>query len=251
MKKLKILQISCVYNEIDFLPHQVKYIKSQGLDVYVIDNYSTDGTWEWLQANKIPSHQLDTDNMFDLWKNQTELGNTAKKLKADWVYFADADLFPVSQNLTIREFIEMAEEQGYNSVFSDVIHIFNTGEERKGLFNTYFYGDKQSKWLKIVKPEYLERLMGDGIVLKDYKSMQKIEDEEIILFNFGMTKDKSQREQTLKRRKKAWVNGMNNNWGVGFIDAKNKKWMWKKEDLVDVRTEKKEHFENLIENLNE
>ena len=251
MKKLNILQISCVYNEIDFLPHQINYIKSQGLDVYVIDNYSNDGTWEWLKENKIPSHQLDTNDMFDLWKNQTELGETAKKLNADWVYFADADLFPVSQNLTIREFVEVADEQGYNSIFTDTIHLLNTGEERKDLFNTYFYGDKQNKWLKIVKTEFLGRLMGDGIIMNDYKSMQKIEEEEIFLFNFGMTKDKSQREKTLKRRKKAWVNGMNNNWGVGFIDAKNKNWMWKKEDLVDVRTEYKEHFNNLTESLNE
>ena len=57
-KKLKIVQISCVYNEMEYLPHQLKYIKSQGLDVYVIDNCSTDGTWEWLQENKTPSHQF-------------------------------------------------------------------------------------------------------------------------------------------------------------------------------------------------
>ena len=43
---INIAQVSCVYNEIDILPNQIKYIKSQGLEPYVLDNYSTDGTWE-------------------------------------------------------------------------------------------------------------------------------------------------------------------------------------------------------------
>ena len=245
-KDLKIIQISCVYNEIDFLPNQIKYIKSQGLDVYVIDNYSTDGTWEWLQENKIPSHQLDTNNMFDLSKNHAELTKTAKKLKADWIYFADGDLFPVSKEYTIREFIEIADSTGHNTVFSDVIHMFNTGEKRKGLFDTYFYGDKQDKWLKIVKSKYLKFVVGDGLALDKYKGMQKIIDDEIVLFNFGMTKEKHQREETLKRREKAWENGLNRKLGRGFTAAKKQKWRWKKDDLTDVRKEYNLHFDNLI-----
>ena len=250
-KRLKIVQISCVYNEMDYLPSQLKYIKSQGLDVYVIDNCSTDGTWEWLQENKIPSHQFDTDNMFDLVKNQSELTETAKKLKADWVYFADADLFPVSQFFKIREFIEIADSQGYNSIFSDSLHLCNTGEKRKGLFDTYFYGEERQQWLKIVKTENLNGLIGDGIALDKYKSVQKIDDEEIFLFNFGMTKSKSLREETLKRRKKAWENGMNENFGAGFIHAQKKQWMWHKEDLIDGRKEYKGYFDNLMETVKE
>jgi len=248
-KKLKIVQVSCVYNEIDYLPSQIEYIKSQGLDAYVIDNYSTDGSWEWLQENKIPSHRLNTDNMFDITKNQAELTKTAKKLNADWIYFSDADLFPVSEYFTIREFIEIAHAQGYNAIFSDVIHLFNTGEERKDLFNTYFYGDRQPKWLKIVKAKYLNTLIGDGIALHTYKAVQQIDNEEIVLFNFGMTKSKSDREETLKRRKKAWENGMNENFGAGFIDAQTKQWEWQKEDLIDVRKKDGAYFERLVSQL--
>ena len=189
--------------------------------------------------------------MFDLCKNQTELSETAKKLKADWVYFADADLFPVSQYFTIREFIEIAHSQGFNSIFTDVMHLFNTGEKRKGLFDTYFYGEEIQQWLKIVKTENLNRLIGDGIALDKYNSMQKIDDEEIFLFNFGMTKSKSEREETLKRRKKAWTNGMNEKFGAGFLDAQKKKWKWNKEDLIDVRKEYEGYFDKLTKRLKE
>ena len=44
--------ITFVYNELKYLPHVVDYYKKNGCGVYIIDNYSNDGTYEWLIENK-------------------------------------------------------------------------------------------------------------------------------------------------------------------------------------------------------
>ena len=38
------LCIGFIYNELEWLPKKVKYCKDNGLDLYIIDNYSTDGS---------------------------------------------------------------------------------------------------------------------------------------------------------------------------------------------------------------
>lgn len=41
---MKVLAIIPTYNEADILPGVLRHLHSQGVDTYVIDNWSTDGT---------------------------------------------------------------------------------------------------------------------------------------------------------------------------------------------------------------
>lgn len=45
---MKAIAFTYVRDERDILPWTVRHMLDQGLDVWVIDNWSTDGTWEWL-----------------------------------------------------------------------------------------------------------------------------------------------------------------------------------------------------------
>lgn len=56
---MKVLMICFVYNEIKYLPHSIDYYKKNNCDIYVIDNNSTDGTYEWLIENNIPCNRYE------------------------------------------------------------------------------------------------------------------------------------------------------------------------------------------------
>jgi len=231
-KDINIAQVSCVYNEIDILPNQIKYIKSQGLEPYVLDNYSTDGTWQWLQENNIPSHQFDTKGTFDLEENHKLMLMLAKNLspKFQWVYFADADLFPVCIDFTIKEIIELADQHDFNSIFARTFHFANTGEKGKdNIFNKYNKVNGGDRWLKIVKIKDLKKLAGDGCVMDPMDYVTRIYNNEIILFNYGNVK-------SLKDRKKAWKNGLNKNYGKAYVKNDKNNWICD-EDTLDVNTE--------------
>ena len=46
---MKIIAYFITYNEIDLLPLQHKWCKNQGIEMYVIDNCSNDGTVSYLK----------------------------------------------------------------------------------------------------------------------------------------------------------------------------------------------------------
>lgn len=225
---INIAQVSCVYNEIDILPNQIKYIKSQGLEPYVLDNYSTDGTWEWLQDNNIPSHQFDTKGTFDLEENHKVMLMLSKNLSKNfqWVYFADADLFPVCSDFTIKEMIELADQHNFNSIFTRTFHFENKGEQgNDNVFTKYNEISGGDKWLKIVKISDLKGLAGDGCIVDPMNYVTKIYNNEIILFNYGNVKSLKDRQETFERRKKAWKNGLNKNYGKAYLINSKNNWI--------------------------
>ena len=92
---MRTLCILTIYNEIKFLPYKLQYCIDNNLDLYVIDNMSNDGSWEWLQENNIKSHRFDTDGMFYLKALQKEMVKTVHKEKPDWAIYNGCDLFPL------------------------------------------------------------------------------------------------------------------------------------------------------------
>lgn len=252
-KNLKIAQVSCVYNEIDVLPYQIKYIKKEGLNPYVLDNYSTDGTWEWLQENEIPSFRFDTKGTFDLSENHRQMFNLCKKLEKehnyDWVFLADADLFPVSEDITIREIIELTEQEGYNSIISEVYHFENKDEQNDNIFyEKYHQVSGGSQWLKIVKLKNLKGIFGDGCIVEPMKHLNKIYDNDVTLFNYGNIKSIKDREETYERRKKAWEQGLSKKYGRHYPIYADNNWKYKGA-TQDVRIKFSSKIDKLKETL--
>lgn len=81
----KISAVIITLNEMDFIERCVNSI-SFADEIVVVDSFSTDGTWEWLQAHpriKAVQHPF---------KNYTEQKSYALSLATnDWIYFLDAD----------------------------------------------------------------------------------------------------------------------------------------------------------------
>ena len=116
-----------VYNEIKYLPAIIEYYKKQGLDFFFLDNYSSDGTYEYLMENNIPCYRIDTNGMFHIDMLQAELLKQIRKINPSWVIYGSADIFYIFDK-PLNEIIDLAETQGYNQIQSSCYGALNTGE---------------------------------------------------------------------------------------------------------------------------
>lgn len=230
-RDMNILMICFVYNEVNYLPHVVNFWKNQGVNVYVIDNMSNDGTWEWMQENGIPSHRFDTQEMFELSWLQAEVTKTLKTLNPDWVIYGAADLY-YGFDKSVKETIIETEKMGYNQITTNCCFAVNTGEKRKlPLMDNYFYCKHFVRVTMISKyfPEVIFR--ADKIMVPNAR--KRFVDG--ICINYGSSKSKEEQEVKLARRQKAWDNGLSKKWGVHYKSGKEIEWIYDRKDLFDIR----------------
>lgn len=248
MEKLKIVAIGYVYNEIEYIKYKHMWAIQQNFDLYIIDNMSTDGTWEYLQENNIPSHRFDTQNKFNIVTLQKELIRTLHTLKPDWYIWNGCDTFRYTKN-GLRHDIELANSLGYDSLTLTLIDMKNTGEERvenSSPFHTYFFGEIVKDQTSIGKYNQDIKLHGDNIKSSNKKNI--IFDG--VLVNYGMTKKLKEREITFARRKLAWKqDGLRKDFGGHYRIASVKKWIWKKNELKDIRLTNYGYFFSQVQHL--
>jgi hypothetical protein len=241
-KDVKILWTFCIYNEIELLPFKIEYMRKNGIDFYVFDNMSTDGSWEWLQENGIPSERFDSKEMFDLEVNLKLLNKKIHEVKPNWAMMGGADIFYVHPVRTLREEIEFADRAGFNCIY-DCHRLFQflfTGEERPGRDPrlTYMY----------YRPESL-----DSACIARYSTMLKLEkadvftvpernrlkDNDFVMLHYSMRHDAEERKtDQYERRKKAWACGhVDTDYGAHYerIVLKNQ-FVKDKASLRDVRS---------------
>jgi hypothetical protein len=241
-KKMRILYITFVYNELPYLPDAINYYKSQGCDIYIIDNYSNDGTYEWLIENDIKCNRFDTDESFDLTLLQKELARVLKVEKPDWVVYGGADLYYVFDE-KISDVIKKVDAEGYNQITVRCYGALNTGEKfNTPLYKNYFYG-KYYKDLEMIS-KYSDDLVmnGDNILIPNVNNI--IIDG--IMVNYGACKPVEEQKLKLKRRQKAWDNGLSPRTGKHFKSGSLVNWKWNKEDYLNFhRCEDSKYFKKL------
>ena len=234
----RVLAILTVYNEIKYLPLKVAWCKKNNLDLYVIDNMSNDGTWEYLQKNKIKSHRVNTNESFDLIALQKEIVKTLHKEKPDWVVYNGADLFFQTDGpKTLYEHIISADTEGINLLEMSCIYMYNTGEDTSKFnpFNTYFYYRPFMTITMIHKYHKDVHYHADRVDVPNPKKKRLPG----VIINFGQAKTLEEREDTFKRRKKAWDSGkLHKDLGGHYREGKILNWVWEKNSLIDIRTSK-------------
>jgi glycosyltransferase involved in cell wall biosynthesis len=226
---MKILFTTFVYNELPYISDVIKYYKKEGLDIFIIDNCSNDGTYEWLVQNNIHCTRFDTNESFHLTVLQEELTRQLKKIKPDWIVYGGADLYYVFDK-PIKETIESIDELGYNQITVGCYGAYNTGEKFKTpLYKTYFYGKFYKDLEMISKFDKDLQMNGDNIIIPNIEKI-KIPG---IMVNYGACKPKSEQKTKLKRRQKAWDEGLSKNTGKHFKSGSLVNWTWKKEDWLN------------------
>lgn len=225
---MRITAIMTAYNETTFLPIKLDWCRRHGLDLYVIDNYSDDGTWEWLQENNVASHRFDTQGAFHLEWLQAEIVRTLHILQPDWVIYDDADQFYQTDE-GIRATIEQADEQGCNLIEMEFINILNTGDGEHNYFNS------PGKITKIHKYSSDILYTADNVSFEGDNRKCFVDG---VIINMGQIKTAEERNQTFERRKKAWELGLCRGWGTHYEGGNAINWLWDKADLEDIRLSK-------------
>lgn len=233
---MKILNVICCYNEINYLPYVVKYYQHQDIDIFVLDNYSNDETWDWLQNNGIACERFDTDGAFDVVRQQNLRLEKYEELKPDWVIYGDADEFIITYE-PIRDVIAKADKKNNNIIRLRKFDFRYTGEkrEKRDPRSIYYYYEENYQEFggiqRIHKNTKDISYSGDFIDFPD----KKILDVKGFVLNYGGTKDKENGKDLLKRRKKAWEKGLNKVYGWHYLDYEKRDWFWDKNKLLDIR----------------
>jgi hypothetical protein len=119
---VRVCALVSTYNEERFIEGCLRHLVGEGIDVYLIDNSSTDRTVElakrWLGQGLLGIESLPHDGTFrqgQLLQRKEELAHT---LDADWFVHTDADerRSAARPTWTLREAITAADEAGFNAV---------------------------------------------------------------------------------------------------------------------------------------
>jgi len=228
---MRVLVAAFAFNEIKYIADWVRYYSGQGCELLVVDNYSTDGTYEWCGKHGVHTGRVDTNDAFNLLILQRSLTDHIHKLKPDWVVYSGIDLYQIFPG-GIRDVISKAEAGGHNIIEVDHFEAFNTGEEVKvPLTMNHFYTRQHGRLRMIAKPTDGFKLIADNIIVTN----PSVYHSDGVLINYGMCKPREEREVTFARRKRAWELGMHKGWGIHYVPAKKTDWVWEKKTLWDIR----------------
>lgn len=236
-----IINIICCYNEIEYLPKVVSYYQNENIDIFIADNKSSDGSWEWMNDNNLPCIQFDTDGCFDLKAQQAVRKTLAEgRPEYDWIIYGDADEYIVCSK-SLSDVFAFADEVKCNIIKMKSFDIYNTGEDRGGdITHTYFhYKERYTRF------DGIERIYrntkgvtydGDFIHIPNKKTCL-VRDGNIL--NYGCTKTKAQRLDVYERRQKSWKDGRTpRGHGVHYKINTDRDWTWNKDELSDMRNHK-------------
>lgn len=119
---MKIVAILASYNEQRFIRACLDHYLQQGIDVYLLDNDSSDNTLniarEYLGRNLIAIERIPRQGMYQWQKILKRKEQLADEIEADWIMHADPDEIRVapSTSKTLAEAIADVDRQGYNAI---------------------------------------------------------------------------------------------------------------------------------------
>ncbi len=119
---MKIIAILASYNEERFIRACLQHYLEQGVEVYLMDNESTDNTVaiakEFLDKNVIGIETIPRKGVYSWNKILRRKEEIVDTLDGDWYMHADPDeiRFPPKPGQTIAEAIQQVDQEGYNAI---------------------------------------------------------------------------------------------------------------------------------------
>lgn len=122
----RVAAVIHTYNERDIIGEVIDHLLQQGVEPHIFDNWSSDGSWEYLQSRKDIRSGRFPEAPADQYQWHAQLTHTAQyaaTLDVDWIMHHDADEIRSSpwQGVTIAEAIGHADALGYNAIDFTVI----------------------------------------------------------------------------------------------------------------------------------
>jgi len=126
--RFRVIAIVSAYNEADIISPVIGHLVENGVDVYLIDNRSTDGTVEqarpWLKKGLLEIEEFPKEAprngppTFDWGAILQRKEELAKKLPADWFIHHDADEFREAPwpGMSLKDAIRWVDRLGYSCI---------------------------------------------------------------------------------------------------------------------------------------
>lgn len=128
--KPTICSIVACRNDLPYLKRLVPWYDKNEIDLYIIDNDSSDGSLEYLKYNSSSFlrsiYTLPYHGFFSLTEQLNKKFEILNQLKYDWIIHQDVDeiLQPENPNYSLRTLIEEVDRSGYNTVnFEELVFL--------------------------------------------------------------------------------------------------------------------------------
>lgn len=151
---VRVVAILAAYNEADVIGQVVADLIAQGVDVYLLDDGSTDGTVAAveplvgrgvLRIEPLTSARATPPESFDWERILRRKTDVAREIDADWFIHHDADEFRESpwRGVALRDAIQRVDAAGYNAIdfasldFWPTHDRFRAGDDVRAAFTHY------------------------------------------------------------------------------------------------------------------
>lgn len=139
----RALAIMPAFNEADVIFHAIGALVSEGVDVYLIDHESTDGTVDaampWLGRGLVHIERFPEEAGYSA-RNRTEMvwrdilrrvGEVSGEVPADWYLFVNADEFREAPwpGVTLADALREVDELGFNAVNFELLNFRPTPQD--------------------------------------------------------------------------------------------------------------------------
>jgi hypothetical protein len=142
-RPFRALAIMPAFNEADVIFHAIGALVAEGVDVYLIDHESTDGTVEaakpWLGRGLVRIERFPEEAGYPE-RNRTEMvwrdilrrvGEVSGEIAADWYLFVNADEFREAPwpGVTLADALREVDELGFNAVNFELLNFRPTPQD--------------------------------------------------------------------------------------------------------------------------
>ena len=135
--QFRVVAFMPAYNEADIIVHALQRLIAQDIDVYVIDNWSTDGTWEKVQEfvgrGVLGAERFPPQGALPTYEWRRILGRVeslAATVHADWFILLDPDERRYSpwRGTSLKAGLQYVDRCGFNCIDHIVLNHWPTGE---------------------------------------------------------------------------------------------------------------------------
>ena len=253
---LKIQAIVTCYNEEDIIEHTIKYLVEQGIYVHIVDNWSTDDSWDIVQkyvqiSRFVTSEKFPTDGPSETY----DWGNILRRVQEiamnnsdnfDWFVHHDADEVreaPFESIAHLRDGIIIADRCGFNAIDYTVINFVPIPDSYNGTqdITQYLrycsfgnqYGDmKQVKTWKSC--DNINLVDSSGHHVQFIGKEQKIFPYKFLLRHYSLRSKEQAQRKIFKDRKPRWnKQELKKQWHTHYNKINNSRDLeWNKEDYL-------------------
>jgi Glycosyl transferase family 2 len=159
-----VVAVVSVFNEVDIIVQSLEKMLAQGINVYLIDNWSNDGTYEAVLEG-LGSKLVGLERFpmagphenFDLHSLLTRKEEIANTLGADWFIHCAADEIRCAPwpGMSLRDAIYRVDQEGYNVIdhtvaeFYPINNDFQPGGDFEDYFQYFTFGTQPADFIRI------------------------------------------------------------------------------------------------------